>query len=44
MQTILHSQQPEHKKINLYNSILEKVARHEKRLQTVNREQQKIEY
>ena len=31
MQTILHSQQPEHEKINLYNSILEKVARHKKK-------------
>ena len=26
MQTILHSQQPEHEKINLYNSILKKAA------------------
>ena len=33
MQTILHSQQPEHEKINLYNSTLEKAARYEKRLQ-----------
>ena len=44
MQTILHSQQPEHEKINLYNSMLEKAAQHEKRLQTVNHKQQKIEY
>ena len=31
MQTILHSQQPEHEKINLYNSILEKAAWYEKK-------------
>ena len=31
MQTVLHSQQPEHEKINLYNSILEKAARYEKK-------------
>ena len=31
MQTILHSQQPEHEKTNLYNSILEKAARYEKK-------------
>ena len=30
MQTILHFQQLEHEKINLYNSILQKAARHEK--------------
>ena len=44
MQTVLHSQQPEHEKINLYNSILEKAARYEKRLQMVKRKRQKIEY
>ena len=31
MQTILHSQQPEHEKINLYYSILQKAVRHEKK-------------
>ena len=31
MQTVLHSQQPEHEKINLYNSILEKATQYEKK-------------
>ena len=31
MQTILHSQQLEHEKINPYNSILEKAVRYEKK-------------
>ena len=31
IQTILHSQQPEHEKINFYNSTLQKVVQHEKK-------------
>ena len=31
MQTILHSQQPKHEKMNLYNSILRKATQHEKK-------------
>ena len=31
MQTILHSQQPEHQKNNLYDSILQKAVWHEKK-------------